>query len=99
MSAPREGYPGPLPRLPRLQARTHHWATTRVRPFTLGISLQESDAVVKMHGLDVERRQDALLVLQRGVVDVVLIGRQDHAHVAQVDVDSPEVRAAQRRAL
>lgn len=30
---------------------------------TLGISLQEPDAVVKLHGLDVEGRQDAFFVL------------------------------------
>lgn len=41
---------------------------------TLGVSLQDSDCVVKLHGLDVECRQDALLVLQRGVIDVVLVG-------------------------
>lgn len=31
---------------------------------TLGISLQDPDAVVKQHGLDVERCQDAFFVLQ-----------------------------------
>ena len=30
---------------------------------------------------------------------LVLIGRQDDAHVAQVDVDSSQVSTAQRRAL
>lgn len=63
------------------------------------ISLQEPDAVVKLHGLDVERRQDAFFVLQRRVVNIVLIGRQDDAHVAQVDVDGSQVGPAQRRAL
>lgn len=67
--------------------------------FTLRVSLQEPDAVVKLHGLYVERRQDALLVLQRGVVNVVLIGRQDDTHVAQVDVDGPQIRPTQRSAL
>jgi len=68
-------------------------------PLTLRVGLQDADAVVELHGLDVERGEDALLVLQRGVVDVVLVGRQDHAHVTQVDVDGPQVGATQRRAL
>ena len=41
---------------------------------TLGISLQDPDAVIKLHRLDVEGRQDAFFILQRGVVDIVLIG-------------------------
>lgn len=66
---------------------------------TLGISLQDPDAVVKQHGLDVEWRQDAFLVLQWRVVNIVLIGWQDDTHVAEVDVDGPQVRPTQRRAL
>ena len=55
---------------------------------TLGICLQDPDTVIKLHRLYVERRQDALFVLQRDVVNVVLIGRQYDTHVAEVDVDS-----------
>lgn len=66
---------------------------------TLRVGLQKSNTVVEQHGLDVERRQNTFLVLQRGVVDVVLIGRQDDAHVTQVDVDGSQIGPAQRRAL
>lgn len=55
---------------------------------TLGISLQDSNAVIKLHRFDVEWRQDAFLVLQRSVINIILIGWQDDAHVTEVDVDS-----------
>lgn len=66
---------------------------------TLRVGLQKPDTVIKQHGLDVERRQNTFLILQRGVVDVVLIGWQDDAHVTQVDVDGSQVGPAQRSAL
>lgn len=67
--------------------------------FTLRVGLQESNTVIKQHGLDVERRQNTLLILQRGVVDVVLIGRQDDAHVTQVDVDGSQIGPTQWSSL
>lgn len=63
--------------------------------FTLRVGLEESNTVIKLHGLDVERRQNTLLILQRGVVDVVLIGREDDAHVTQVDVDGSQIGPTQ----
>lgn len=56
---------------------------------TLGISLQDPDAVIKLHRFDVEWRQDAFLVLQRSIINIILIGWQDNAHVTEVDVDGP----------
>ncbi len=56
---------------------------------TLGISLQDPNAVIKLHRFDVKCRQDAFLVLQWSIVDIALIGWQDNAHVTEVDVDSP----------
>lgn len=41
---------------------------------TLGISLQDAYTVIKLHGFDVERRQDAFLVLQRSIINIILIG-------------------------
>ena len=55
--------------------------------------------VAERHGLDVEGGQDGFLVCQGGVVIGGDFGREDDAHVAQVDVDRSEVGSAQRRAL
>jgi hypothetical protein len=60
---------------------------------------QHPDRVVEGHGLDVERRQDRLLVSQGRVVVARHLGGEDAAHVAQVDVDGAQVSPAQRRPL
>lgn len=66
---------------------------------TLGISLQDPNAVIKLHGFDVEWRQDAFFVLQWCIINIVLIGWQNDTHVAEVDVDSSQICPTQRRAL
>ena len=60
---------------------------------------EDPDGVVERHGLDVEGGEDGLLVGQRGVVVAGHLGREDHAHVAQVHVHSAQIGAAQRRSL
>ena len=58
-----------------------------------------ANGVIECHGLDVEAGQDSLLVCHGGVVMRGHLGAQDNTHVTQVDVDSPQVCSAQRRAL
>lgn len=66
---------------------------------TLRVSLQDPNAVVKLHGFDVKWRQDAFFVLQWCIINIVLIGWQNDTHVAEVDVDSPQICPTQRCAL
>ena len=55
--------------------------------------------MVKGHGFDVEGAQDSFLVHQVGVIADGVSGRQDDAHTTHVDVDCPQVRPVQWRAL
>ena len=56
-------------------------------------------SLLKLHGLDVERGEDGLLVGQGGVLVVGDLGREDGTHVAEVHIDGPQVGPAQRRTL
>ena len=61
--------------------------------------VHRTDRVVEGHGLDVEGGEDGLLVGHGGVVVRGDLGREDDAHVAEVDVDRPQVCPAERRPL
>ena len=60
---------------------------------------EDSDGVIKGHGLDVERGEDGLLVSQRGILVGWNFSWEDDAHITEIDVDSSQVRSAQRRTL
>ena len=54
-----------------------------------------SDSVIKGHGLDVEGREDGLLVCQGGVVVGGHLRGEDDAHITEVHVDSAQVGTAE----
>jgi len=56
---------------------------------------ENSDSVIKGHGLDVERSEDGLFVGQGGVVVGGNLGGQDDAHITKVHVHCPQVGTAQ----
>ena len=60
-----------------------------------GGNLQQSDAVIKSHGLDVEGAENGFFVHQVWVVQVLVLRRHDHAHVTQVDVHCSQVGSIQ----
>ena len=61
--------------------------------------VDSANGVIKCHCLDVEAGQDGFLVRHGGIIMRWHLGTQDDTHVTQIDVDSPQVSSAQRRAL
>lgn len=57
---------------------------------------QNTDCVVERHRLDIEGRENGLLVGEGGVVVARHFSRQDTAHVTQIHVNGTQVCSAQR---
>lgn len=60
---------------------------------------QQTDRVVEIHGLDVERTQNGRLVDQILVRGVTIDTRDDRAHVAELNIRRTQQRTTIRRAL
>lgn len=54
---------------------------------------EDADGIVKRHRFDIQRRQDGFFIRECGVVITGDLCREDDAHVAQIDIDSSQVRS------